>query len=146
MRRTISLAILFLCFCISINGQIVRGKITDQSGRALLGAALYITEKRTGVGADHNGEFQISLQEGLYNAEVSCLGYKKERVTFNVGSKDTYLEFKLSETVYELKEIMVKSKGYNRADEVMKQAIAKAPYYRYQLTSYKADSYVKGSM
>lgn len=146
MRRTISLAILFLCFCISINGQIVRGKITDQSGRALPGAALYITEKRTGVGADHNGEFQISLQEGLYNAEVSCLGYKKERVTFNVGSKDTYLEFKLSETVYELKEIMIKSKGYNRADEVMKQAIAKAPYYRYQLTSYKADSYVKGSM
>ncbi len=81
MVRSLLLTLtLLLCAGAAMAQQtVLRGKVTDETGEALIGAsvkALKGTEFVRGAITDYNGEYRISLDPGSYNVEVSYTGFK----------------------------------------------------------------------
>jgi hypothetical protein len=74
----------------------ISGKITDsQNGETLIGATIYITEKKTGTVSDLYGNYSISLLQGQYTLTISYIGYGtvKKMITLD---KDITLNIELS--------------------------------------------------
>ncbi|MDR1757102.1 MAG: DUF5686 and carboxypeptidase regulatory-like domain-containing protein [Culturomica sp.] len=127
-------------------GQNLKGKITDAEGEPLAGATVYVRETAQGSAADGEGRFQITLPEGNYTLDISCLGYEKKRLQVQVASGLPEVTVRLQPVVYRLREVIVSDKGEDPAYYVMRNAIARAPYHRNQVKGYTSEVYTKGTM
>ncbi len=89
---------------------IIKGNVKDDlNNENIYGASVYISELKSGVSCDENGNFIIeNIKPGNYLFEISMLGYKTkiERIQLK---KDTILKILLNETVSELSELLVTS-------------------------------------
>ncbi|MFB6340373.1 TonB-dependent receptor [Saccharicrinis sp. FJH62] len=88
MKNLLAMAILLLTSVV-VYGQtsVFNGKVVDQSGEPVLGAAVQIENSRLGTVADEKGEFSLKLSEpGTYTYLVSFVGY--EKVTGTVTLKE----------------------------------------------------------
>ncbi len=55
----------------------ISGVIKDtETGMAISGVNIYITELRSGTSTNSNGEFSVALPQGKFTFRVSCVGYK----------------------------------------------------------------------
>ena len=55
----------------------ISGVIKDtETGVAISGVNIYITELRSGTSTNSNGEFNVALPQGKFTFRVSCVGYK----------------------------------------------------------------------
>lgn len=92
---------------------ILSGKVTDEAGgEELIGASVRITmngQTVRGTITDFNGDFRIPLNPGKYDVEVSYTGYTVSRVTgVNVlSNKINYQSFALSSGTV-LEEVVIK--------------------------------------
>lgn len=142
----------FLCMflgallCMQGKAQLLSGQITDEEGRVIEGATLYVRETMQGTVADENGHFQIHLEEGDYCIEISALGYEKQFLKLLISGKETTLYIRLKPVRYMLKEVKVTGKGEDPAYYIMRKAIAKAPYHRLQVKRYFSEVYSKGNL
>jgi len=59
----------------------VKGKIVDEFGLALAGANIAVAGAKAGTQTDSNGNFSLSLEEGINNLEVSYISYQTKRIT-----------------------------------------------------------------
>jgi hypothetical protein len=87
----------------------ISGKITDgQNGESLIGATIYISEKKTGTVSDIYGNFSITLLQGQYTVTISYIGYSpiKQSITLD---KDITLKIELSVHQETLKEVEITS-------------------------------------
>ena len=58
-------------------GSVIRGKVTDVSGKALAGATVAISDSYIGFQTDSGGAFVIKgLKDGDYTLSVSFIGYE----------------------------------------------------------------------
>ena len=139
--------ILINCFVsISLFGQILKGRITDEKGEAIPYATIYVEEIALGIVSDENGAFQSPLGQGTYTLIASSLGHEKKTIPVTISDKETYLPIVLTEKIYQLNEVTIKTGGEDPAYPIMRKAIVKAPFYLYQVKSYQADIYLKGSV
>ncbi|MEN6618721.1 MAG: DUF5686 family protein [Rikenellaceae bacterium] len=143
--RTLILFFFFLIVSPAFS-QIFSGRIVDKEGLPVPDATIYIYELKSGISADNNGEFLTHLSPGRYNCEASSLGYKRERFSILIEGKDLNKVIQLQEIAYELKEVRLSARGDDRGNAIMRKAVAKAPYYRYQLKEYEAEAYIKGTI
>lgn len=63
---------------------VLKGKVTDDTGEALIGASVKVlkgTEFVRGAVTDYNGDYRIPLDPGNYNVEVSYTGFKTALTT-----------------------------------------------------------------
>lgn len=144
MRTLVSSLLLLIVF--PAFSQVFSGRILDEKGAPVPNATIFIYELKSGISADNLGEFRTQLSPGRYNCEASSLGYKREKFLISVEEKDLSKTIRLKEIFYELKEVKFSDRGDRRGNEIMRKAIAKAPFYRYQLKEYKSESYMKGTM
>lgn len=112
--------ILFICilFTFSLKAQSTfSGNITDQStNEKLLGVSIYANDLKTGAITDEYGHFEIpNLKNGSYLFEISYLGYKTQVQKIDI-KRDTSINFKLTEAIKELSEIVVT--GVTRSTEL----------------------------
>ncbi len=64
--------------CSYLSGQEISGKVTDEKGNALAGAALIIRNSFLGTYSGPDGSFKIKLpKDGKYELEISFVGFKK---------------------------------------------------------------------
>jgi hypothetical protein len=87
----------------------ISGKVSDsQNGETLIGATIYIAEKKTGTVTDIYGNFSISLLQGQYTVVISYIGYGtvKKLVTLD---KNISLKIELSVKQENLKEVEITS-------------------------------------
>lgn len=66
------------------NATVLKGKVTDDAGEALIGASVKVlkgTEFVRGAVTDYNGEYRVPVDPGIYNVEVSYPGFKTARTT-----------------------------------------------------------------
>lgn len=129
----------------SIDAQLLTGKVTTTEGNAVPFATVYIHEAALGMVTNENGVFQTRLIPGTYTVETRFLGYENLIKTVEVPASGTFVQFKLAEKVQNLREVTISPSKENPAYEVMRHAIACAPYHLYQVTSYTSDNYLKGS-
>ncbi len=130
-----------------LSAQTLKGTVTDQAGNPIPNAAVFIREATSGLTIDDKGAFQVTLKAGTYTCEFSSLGYerKTEKVTVAVTGTTT-LRVVMDEKIYQLQDVVINRKGEDFAYPVMRKAIAMAPFYLHQVSTYQADAYMKGSI
>lgn len=105
---------LFLCsfsFISQAQQGILRGKVTDAiNNDAIIGAVVVLQNTELGGKTDLQGQFEITgIKAGLYNVEVSYVGYRK-KVLYEIAvdnAKATYVDITLEKRATEIKEVKV---------------------------------------
>ena len=143
--QKILLLLIFVLFLCSANAQTLKGTITTTSGQAIPYSTIYIQELTSGMVADENGKFQTKLNSGTYTFEFRSIGYEPEVRKINIVSEITTIEITLTEKPVVLNELLVKPSKEDPAYRVIRHSIARAPFHLYQLSSYEATNYMKGS-
>ena len=136
---------LFIALIMQGKAQVLIGQITDEEGRAIEGATIYIRETMQGTVADENGNFRIHLAAGDYSLEISALGYEKQLIEWEITEKEASLSVRLKPIRYMLKEVRVIGKGEDPAYYIMRNAIARAPYHRRKVKEYFSEVYSRGN-
>lgn len=143
MRRLLLIIVGVVSLGFAVFAQSFSGRIMDQSGEPILGSTVFIRETMQGIVCNDQGEFQIRLKEGYYTIEFRSLGYETQVKTITIKPEENnVLDVVLAETFYALSEVVVTGKE-DPAYEIMRQAIAKAPYHARQVKSYRSDVYQK---
>ncbi len=138
--------ILLLAFSsVSATAQVLRGSLTDENGRPVPAATVYLRELQLGTAADDKGEFALNVKSGTYTYIIHCLGYQTVRDVVEVSASGAMLNVRLSTKTYELPPVIISKNREDPAYRVMRHAIAMAPYYTHQVSSYTADVYLKGT-
>jgi len=138
------LVVLFLLISTHSYAQFLKGKITNQQGESIEYATIYVVETKTGSITTETGEFILSLSSGTYTCIVQHMNYQTVTKTVEIP-KTTFLEVKMEAKNIQLKEVSVSAKE-DRAYWIIRNTVAKSPYYRKQLTSYHANYYAKGTL
>jgi hypothetical protein len=127
--------------------QTLRGTVTDTSGKPIPAASVYIEELKQGLVCDAEGEFQIKITPDNYHLKCSSIGYTTESKQVSVEKETQEIHFVLEEKNYYLPEVEIQS-GEDPAYEIMRKAIAKAPYYQsvVKKSTYEIYSKISGKM
>lgn len=144
MKRFAGLFLLLFATILSF-AQSFKGTVTDNSGNPVPYAALYLRETKSGLTTDEHGRFQTRLPAGQYTCEVSSLGFVSQTFSFQMLNRDYEKDIVLAERTYSLPEVSITKGSEDPAYAVMRRAIARAPYYRTQIKSYTAGTYLKGT-
>lgn len=123
----------------------ITGLIKDINDVPVLYASILIEERQQNIATNDKGEFLFSLPTGEYTIVIQHVGYELKSQRINVR-KDERIEFILEPRMRTLPTIIVTRKKEDPAYRIMRQAIAKAPYHRNQLSYYKAEVYGKSIM
>lgn len=109
INRILFLFLLGIICSFTLNAQekgIVKGGVMD-GGEPLIGATVVVGNTTTGTITDFDGNYQLSLEAGTYNINVSYIGYSDQsrEVTVDEGRTVT-LNFNLEEGL-EMEEVIV---------------------------------------
>ncbi len=96
------------------------GYVFDEVNKEpLAGAAVKVVGEVTGTTTAEDGSFQVDLQPGLYNIEVSFTGYTHQLIheVKILGIKPTYLEVLLKRKLEELETVVITSDAFKKTPE-----------------------------
>jgi hypothetical protein len=143
------LAILFFFFIQTAfqgNAQILKGRISNQSGEAIPYATVYIQELKQGTTANTKGDYEIKLPAGKYLVTYQSLGYSPFFYDITISGQPVIKDVILPLQYYEIPEVRITATGEDPAYGIMRKAIGMAPYYLNNISYYKADVYIKGNL
>jgi hypothetical protein len=146
--RHLFLLILILCSISAVStGQILKGKITNQSGEPVQYATVYIQQLRQGTTTNSKGDYEIKIPEGKYQVTFQSLGFSPviSEIDFS-GQKSIVRNVILQMQYYQIPEVRISATGEDPAYSVMRKAIGMAPYYLNNVSYYKAEVYLKGNL
>lgn len=111
------LLIVLFCLATSLawaqNG-IIRGTVIDDAtGETVIGANISIKETSAGAVSDLDGQFSIEIEPGVYNLQVTYIGYQAltiEEIGVRAGEVTVIGEIRISESSLELQEVVVSAK------------------------------------
>lgn len=143
--RLISFLFFFLCFSSFTHAQeiLVQGTIKDDKGGPVPFASVYEKGTTRGTSANSEGEYQLKLSAGQHTLIFKAIGFSQESREINLKSKLS-LDVILKSSVYELKDVIVKSDAEDPAYEVIRNAIRKRKRHLTEVEQYSADVYIKG--
>lgn len=135
-----------LLYPVYTTAQTLQGQVTDETGKSVPFAALYLEELKTGLAADEDGRFQTTLPAGHWNLKTSSLGYQSEWNFIQIPATGTcVLNVQLREAVYQLDEVTVRNGQEDPAYPVIRKVIANSTQYKRQVRHYKGTCYQKGN-
>ena len=89
------------------NGSVIRGKVTDMSGKALAGAGVTIADSYLGVHTDSEGGFAImGLKDGEYTLSFSFIGYETRIQEVSLHGELT-INISLEEKPFQTEDVLV---------------------------------------
>jgi len=139
------LALLLLPSCVLAG--ILKGKITDEKGERLPFATVYIEGTTTGVNANGNGDYELTVGPGLYKVICQYVGYKQTIFNLSVTGPETITHnFVLSAQHLSISEVVIRSDAEDGAYEIIRNAIARRDFHLNQVRSLQTDIYLKGSI
>jgi len=97
----------------------VSGKVLDQAGSPIAGAAIKVKGTRQGVNADDNGVFKLTLPSGNFKLTISALGYVATEVTPAANLNITLLS-----DVSSLNDVVVTSLGIRKEKKQLVYAVS----------------------
>lgn len=101
---------------VSLADEVIRGKVTDETGMPLIGATVVVKSSGLGTVTDENGSFSLTLPEQVNPVLIiSYIGY--EPLELPVG-EETYLQLSLKVAVSELNEVVVVGYGTQEKENV----------------------------
>ncbi len=124
--------------------QVIRGKITDDSGLPMAAASIYIPGLRQGTTTNNDGLYEIALPPGTYTINYQFLGYTPVSKVVTIASEDVTANITLTEQLFEIAPVRVSASGKDPAYFIMRKAIGMAPFHLNQVKMYRAEVYIKG--
>jgi hypothetical protein len=140
---TLSLLITISIFSYS---QVLKGRITNQSGDPVQYATVYIQELKQGTVSNSKGDYEIKLAPGSYSVTYQSLGYQPVYVTIKISDAVLSRDVVLPLQYYQIGEVRISASGEDPAYIIMRKAIGMAPYYLNNISYYKAEVYLKGDL
>lgn len=125
--------------------QKIKGTVTDNNGKILPFASIFIKENNKGTNANSEGKYSLKLEPGQYTLVCQYVGYKKEERKVTVTNEDLELNFILSIQELMLDEVIIKN-GEDPAFQIIRNTIKKRTYYESQLDKFQCEVYSKGQM
>ena len=86
MKNAIMILLFVLAGTFLSHAQVLRGRITSQSGEPIPYSTVYIQELKQGTTTNTKGDYEIRLPAGKYTVICQSLGY--EPIYFNVTLTD----------------------------------------------------------
>lgn len=126
---------------------VIKGKVTDQKGERLPYATIYLEGTTTGVNANGNGDFELTIAPGLHKVVCQYIGYKA--TTFNIsvsGNEMVTHDFVLKSETLEMKEVVINASAEDPAYAVIRNAIKRRKFHLDQVKSFQTSIYFKGVM
>lgn len=142
--KKLTLLITALLIWLSSNAQILKGRITDETGFPLAGASIYVTENRQGAISNNEGIYSVSLPAGTYTVSYQFLGYSPVTRNIIIKGDEITADITLTEQFFEIPAVTVSASGKDPAEFIMRKAIGMAPFHLNQIRSYRAEVYMKG--
>jgi Family of unknown function (DUF5686)/CarboxypepD_reg-like domain len=143
------LLLILLCILVPLpvtQAQVLKGKITSQSGEPVQYSTVYINELKQGTTSNTKGDYEIRLPAGKYTVIYQSLGFQPVYATITIAGKTVTKDVVLPVQYYEIPEVRISASGEDPAYGIMRKAIGLAPYYLNNISSYKADVYLKGDL
>jgi hypothetical protein len=146
MRFSFCTALIISLFSSNVVAQSLNGKISEVGGEVIPFATVYIKEIRLGTTSNDFGFYEIKLQPGTYTVIYQSIGFEtvQDIVTISEGANRHNVTMKVKS--YEIPTVRITPNMENPAYAIMRRAIGMAPYYQNQVSSFKAEVYLKGSM
>lgn len=139
----------FLCtfaFSHATVAQVIRGKITDQSGEAIPFVSVYLKNSTFGVSANQKGDYLLQVKPGNYTLVFSLVGFQKEEREVKISSQQSInLDIILRETT-EMRALEIYSDKRDIANEVVGFAREKRGDFASKTKSVAFKSYMKISL
>lgn len=99
----------------------VHGSVTEPTGSPVEVATIVLNRSVT-VQSDFEGKFQfVNLKPGVYEYQVTCLGYETARGTFEVKNGQENVQLKLTPSALNLKEVTVVARNVKGSKSVIGQ-------------------------
>lgn len=146
MKLRIFLYIFILIIPGISKAQIIKGRITDQSGQPIPYATVYISELRQGTTSNAKGDYEIRLPAGKYLIQYQSLGYQQVFFDVTLNNQLIIKDIVLPLQYYQLPEVRVSATGEDPAYAIMRRAVGMAPYYLNHVSYYKSNVYLKGNL
>ncbi len=141
----IILSTFFLFIVMNASAVKITGVVKTAKGDVLPFASLLIKGSTVGTTSNNLGEFELSVESGVYNLECKYVGYKTEVKEIAVTNKQVHIIFILEEQNYSLEDVIV-TKGEDPAYAVIRNAIKKRPTYLREVKKFECEVYIKGNM
>src|SRR5674476_721071 len=87
MKHLFLIVLIILCASVVLDAQILKGKITNQSGEPIQYSTVYIQELRQGTTSNTKGDYEINLPAGKYEVTYQSLGYSPVFETITLADK-----------------------------------------------------------
>ena len=101
----------------------ITGLVTDEQGRPLPGATVFVVGTKTGIITDANGKFTIKTQADA-QLEVSFVGFVNQKVVINNRS---VVNVTLKEDAQILSEVVVTALGIKKEKKALSYSVASVP-------------------
>lgn len=144
MKQTILFFSLFF-FSLIAHSQKIKGVVTDNNGKTLPFASVFIKENNKGTNANSEGKYSLKLEPGQYTLVCQYVGYKKEERKITVANDDQELNFILTLQEMTLSEVVIKN-GEDPAYQIIRNTIKKKSFYEKQLDKFQCEVYTKGQL
>ncbi|MCX6253088.1 MAG: DUF5686 family protein [Bacteroidia bacterium] len=146
MKHVFRIFLLILISTPVSQAQIIKGKITSQSGDPIQYSTVYIQELKQGTTSNTKGDYEIRLSAGKYTVIYQSLGFEPVFVNITLSDKTITKDVVLPVQYYEIPEVRISASGEDPAYIIMRKVIGLAPYYLNNVSYYKADVYLKGNL
>src|ERR1700689_3415508 len=108
----------------SAQQSVLSGRITDQSGRPVPFASVYVLNSTYGTTANENGDYFFKLSSGSYDIVYRFVGYKLVTEHLQINGTDHREDVQMVEEPFKLIPGKVKvDKNYNPAAEIMQKVV-----------------------
>jgi len=143
--RSALVFILFFSICSGVLAQqvTVSGKVTDESGKPVPFASVYIQNTTQGVSANSEGDYSLPLKPGQYVIQYKAVGYKLETRKADLNQSKT-INVILGNEIYQLQTVSITGNGEDPAYAIIRRAIKKRKTYLSEVKGYTCEVYIKG--
>tara|TARA_R110002073_G_scaffold108336_5_gene243450 strand:+ start:19084 stop:20343 length:1260 start_codon:yes stop_codon:yes gene_type:complete len=109
--------IFFLAIIVQVSAQIrIKGKVLDEKDTPLEGASVYLNNTTKGTTTDNLGEFELLINEGVYDLIVSYIGYQTLQYQIDTKKPNKPFVFKTIPMTNMLDEIVLNKRKYSAED------------------------------
>src|ERR1700712_2531478 len=121
----------------------ISGAITDNLGKPVPFATIYIKNTTKGTSVNSDGKYQLQLNAGQYEVFYRAVGFKQESRKIDLTVSQV-INVSLPAESYLLKDVMINGNGEDPAYAIIRKAIKKRKTYLNQVKTYSCEVYIKG--
>lgn len=120
----------------------ITGRVTNSKMEPLAFVSVQVRELQTGTLTKADGTYELKLDEGRWNFVFSMIGYQTQNITLTLN-RNYQQNLVLEDEIRQLSEVVVKGKGKDRAEEIIRQVIERKDEIRAAAGAYSCKVYIK---